>query len=123
MTNDLKSRAEDGGGGRFSPGLLNGTFGKVMRGSSVGTVGNEICSSSSSIVGKAVINSDSVRVGYTACREDFGEEREVVDVTVVGMVLLTSTDGGDDATEDVGEGGPSEAVETNVRGDETEEGT
>lgn len=115
-----KSRAEEGGGGSGPrPGLVVGTEGKVgEEGCSVGTEGNAVSFSfSSSIEGKSCANSDSVRVGCKACREP-------------GAGLDPDADGdgrnskvrGDEPVEDVGDGGPNDAVDTNVWGEESGDG-
>jgi hypothetical protein len=124
-----RSRAEDGGGGSgLRPGFVVGTEGKVGEvGRSVGTEGNApSCSSSSSIEGNADANSDSVRVGWRACRDAEGAEVEV-DADADADAARSNTRGergssGDEPVEDVGDGGPNDAVETNACGEESVEG-
>jgi hypothetical protein len=75
--------------------------------------------SNSSTEGNAVANSDSVRPTLEEKRpggggEEGGEREAVACVTKDAR----SEGGGEDATEDVGEGGPKDEVETKVWGEE-----
>jgi len=114
-----KSRAEEGGGGRDPrPGAVVGTEGNAGdEGRSVGTEGKASSRSfSSSIEGKAWANSDSVRVGCIACRD---EGDKGLDVHADGA---KSNVRGEDPVDDVGDGGPNDAVDTNVCGEESVDG-
>ena len=114
-----KSRAEVGGGGRGPrPGVVVGTEGNVGdEGRSVGTEGNASSRSfNSSIEGKACANSDSVRVGCTACRDELDK---ALDVDADGAKSYVR---GEEPVDDVGDGGPKDAVDTKVWGEECVEG-
>lgn len=112
-----KSRAKGEGKGP-RPGIVVGTEGNAGdEGCSVGAVGKaSSCSFSSSIEGNACENSDSVRVGCSACRE---EADGALDVDAAGAKSIVR---GEEPVDDVGEGGPKDAVDTNVCGEESVDG-
>jgi len=65
--------------------------------------------------GKAVANSVSVRWK----RAEGGGDGEEIDVVAAVMIAAKSGGGGDEATEEVGDGGPKEDVETKVWGEDS----
>lgn len=118
----MRSRAEEGGGGRDArPGLFVGTEGNVGDvGRSVGTEGKESsCSFNSSIEGNACANSDSVRVGCKPCLDDDEAEDAGVKKSNVRGDRGSS---GEEPVEEEGDGGPSDDVDTNACGEERVEG-